>query len=127
MAIIRLSTTICIASCKKEAMDKLRDYVRSIMKQKGLSVPEIAKRSGNKIKKSYIFDILSGKTKYISVDKLNALAKGLDIDGVELYKAASGDIPLSDPAAELTAIFKIVLDMTPKERTMLLASLRKKK
>ena len=108
-------------------MNKLRDYVRSIMKQKGLSVPEISKRSGNKIKTSYIFDILSGKTKYISVDKLNALAKGLDTDGVELYKAASGYTPLPDPAAELTAIFKIVLDMTPKERTTLLASLRKKK
>jgi transcriptional regulator with XRE-family HTH domain len=108
-------------------MEKLRNYVRSVMEQKGLSVPEISKRSGGKIKPAYIFDILSGKTKYISVEKLNALAKGLDVDGVELYKAASGYIPSPDPAAELTAIFKIVLDMTPKERTALLASLRKKK
>ena len=108
-------------------MEKLREYVRSIMEQKGLSVPEISKRSDSQIKPAYIFDILSGKTKYISVEKLNALAKGLDVDGMELYKAASGSTPASDPAAELAAIFKIVLDMTPKERSTLLASLRKKK
>ena len=108
-------------------MEKLREYIRLIMKQKGLSVPEIAKRSNNKIKPAYIFDILSGKTKYISVEKLNALAKGLDVDGVELYKAASGYTPSPDPAAELTAIFNIVLGMTAKERTALLSTLRKKK
>lgn len=107
-------------------MEKLREYLRAVMKQKGISVPEIQKRSGGTIKSSYIFDILSGKTKYISVDKLNALAKGLDVDSVELFKAASGYTPSPDPASELTAIFRIVLDMNPKERKALLAYLRKK-
>ena len=107
-------------------MEKLREYIRAVIKQKGLSVPEIAKRSGGTIKPSYIFDILSGKTKHISVTKLNALAKGLDVDSVELFKAASGYIPSPDPASELKAIFRIVLDMNPKERTALLAHLHKK-
>jgi transcriptional regulator with XRE-family HTH domain len=107
-------------------MEKLREYVRSVMAQKGLSVPDIAKQSGGTIKASYIFDILSGKTKYISVDKLNALALGLGVDSVELFKVASGYSPSPDPALELIAILKILTGMSPKERTTLLARLRKK-
>jgi transcriptional regulator with XRE-family HTH domain len=77
-------------------MEKLRDYIRQAMKEKGLSVAEIVRRSGNQIKDSYIFDILKGRTKTIGVEKLNALAQGLGVDGVELYKLASGEnIPYS--------------------------------
>ena len=104
-------------------MDKLREHLRAVMEQKGLSVPEIEKHSNRTIGQSYIFDILSGKTKYISVDKLNALALGLGVDSVELFKVASGYTPAPDPALELAAIFKIILGMTPKERTALLAHL----
>jgi transcriptional regulator with XRE-family HTH domain len=107
-------------------MDKLREFLRAVIAQKGISVPEIQKRSGNKIKQSYIFDILSGKTKHISVDKLNALALGLGVDSVELFKVASGYTPSPDPALELTAILRIIAGMNPKERTALLAHLRKK-
>ena len=107
-------------------MKNLRDYLRTVMKQKGLSVPEIAERSGNTIKPSYIFDILKGKTQYISVDKLNALAKGLGIDQVELFKIASGYTPSPDPASELTAILRIIIGMSPKERTALLVYLKRK-
>ena len=107
-------------------MEKLREYLRAVMEQKGLSVPEIERRSNRTIKQSYLFDILSGKTKYISVDKLNALALGIGVDSVELFKIASGYTPSPDPALELTAIFKIILAMNPKERTALLAYLRKK-
>jgi transcriptional regulator with XRE-family HTH domain len=107
-------------------MEKLREYLRAVMKQQDLSVPEIQKRSGNKIKQSYIFDILSGKTKHISVDKLNALALGLGVDSVELFKVASGYKPAPDPALEFSAILKIIAGMNPKERTALLAHLRKK-
>ncbi|HKQ06154.1 MAG TPA: helix-turn-helix transcriptional regulator [Blastocatellia bacterium] len=72
-------------------MEKLRTYIRAVMKEKNLKGIHIQARSGNKIKDSTISDILSGKVKSISVDKLNALAKGLGVDGVELYKAASGE------------------------------------
>jgi transcriptional regulator with XRE-family HTH domain len=71
-------------------MEQLRAYVREVMEKKGLSEWEIQKRAKDKIKDSYIRDILSGKTKSISVEKLNALAEGLGVDGVELYKVASG-------------------------------------
>jgi len=72
-------------------MEKLRAYIRAVMKKKNIKGVHIQARSGNKIKDSTISDILSGKTKSISVAKLNALAKGLGVDGVELYRAASGE------------------------------------
>jgi transcriptional regulator with XRE-family HTH domain len=107
-------------------MDKLRAYIREVMKQQGLSVAEIARRSGDKITDSYIFDILSGKTKSIGVEKINALAEGLGVESVELFKIASGHKPSPDPTGELTAILKIIIGMTAKERTALLAYLKKK-
>jgi hypothetical protein len=112
-------------------MDKLREYLRSVVKVKGkrtgIPVAQIARQSGGTITDSYIFDILSGKTKHISVDKLEALALGLGMDSIELFKIAIGYKPSPDPAADLTALLKILTDMTPKERNTLLASLRRKK
>jgi hypothetical protein len=78
-------------------MEKLRAYVRAVMEEKGLSEWEVQKRAKGKIKDSYVRDILSGKTKSISVEKLNALAAGLGVDGVELYRVASGAaVPVQD-------------------------------
>jgi transcriptional regulator with XRE-family HTH domain len=115
----------------KEAMEKLREYLRSVVKVKGkktgIPVAQIARQSGGRITDSYIFDIMSGKTKYISVEKLDALALGLGMDSVELFKITIGYKPLPDTTQDLTAILKILTDMTPKERSALLASLRKKK
>ena len=71
-------------------MEKLRKYIEKAIKEQGISVAEIVRRSDKKIKDSYIFDILSGKTKSISVQKLNALADGLGVNRTELYKLVSG-------------------------------------
>jgi transcriptional regulator with XRE-family HTH domain len=71
-------------------MEKLRAYVRDVMQQRGRSEYQVEKRAKGRIKDSYVKDILSGKTKSISVEKLNALAEGLGVDGIELYRAASG-------------------------------------
>jgi len=107
-------------------MEKLREYLRKV-KEQGTSVAQIARRSEGEITDSYIFDILSGKTKHISVDKLVALAKGLGMDSVDLFKLTIGYTPAPDSTQDLTAILKILTEMTPKERASLLASLRKKK
>lgn len=75
-------------------MEKLRAYVIRIMQEKGLSEWQIQKRANGKVSDSYVKSIISGKAKSISVEKLNALAVGLGVDGVELYKIASGeDVP----------------------------------
>jgi hypothetical protein len=71
-------------------MEKLREFLQEEMQRQGLSEWQIEKRAGGKITDSYIKDILTGKTKSIGVDKLNALAKGLGADSMELFKLASG-------------------------------------
>lgn len=107
-------------------MERLRKYLKQTMKERKLSKAQIERQSGGEITDSYIADILSGKTKHISVDKLQALALGLQMDSVELFKIVSGYTPSDDPSQDLAQIFRIVLDMNPKERKMLLAQLRKK-
>ena len=93
-------------------MDKLRTYVREVMDKKGLSEWQVEKRANRKIKDSYIKDILSGKTKSISVEKLNALAEGLGVDGVELYRIASGkDIPAAEEEALPPGLFVKAVDL----------------
>ena len=93
-------------------MDKLRVYVREVMDKKGLSEWQVEKRANRKIKDSYIKDILSGKTKSISVEKLNALAEGLGVDGVELYRIASGkDIPAPEEEALPSGLFVKAVDL----------------
>jgi transcriptional regulator with XRE-family HTH domain len=71
-------------------MEELREYLRQFFEHTDLPKLQVEKRSGGKIKDSTIEDILSGKTKSISVEKLNALAEGLGVDAIELFKVASG-------------------------------------
>src|SRR5215467_9646063 len=92
-------------------MEKLKRYLREVMDRKGLSEWEIQKRAKDKIKDSYIRDILSGKTKSISVDKLNALAEGLGVDGVQLYRVASGGrIPVAKDDSWPPGLFVKVIE-----------------
>lgn len=68
----------------------LAEYVRKIMKEKGLSLYKIAKRSEGQISHSYIQDIVSGKTKRPSAEKLKGLAKGLGENYQDLANIAGG-------------------------------------
>ncbi len=107
-------------------MEKLRKYLKQTMKERNLTKAQIERQSRGAITDSYLADILSGKTKHISVEKLEALALGLQMDSVELFKIVTGHIPTDDTSQDLAAIFRIVLDMNPKERKALLAQLRKR-
>ncbi|HYP26014.1 MAG TPA: helix-turn-helix transcriptional regulator [Blastocatellia bacterium] len=72
-------------------MEELIKLIQQVMREKGLSVLQIQKRSGDKIKDSFISDILKGKTKTLSVEKVHALAEGLGVDSIDVFKAASGN------------------------------------
>ena len=109
-----MSTTFLAASEEKEAMEKLRTFVKKAMKEQGLSEWQIEKRAGSRITDSYVKDIISGRAKSIGVDKLNALAMGLGVDNVTLFKIVSGedaDYEYGDPWPSVVlaeAIDKIV-------------------
>jgi transcriptional regulator with XRE-family HTH domain len=69
--------------------ESLSEYVNRIIKQKGLTQKDVADRSGN-IAKGYVSEISSGKVTNLSTDKLQELAKGLDVDVMELCAIACG-------------------------------------
>lgn len=124
-------------------MEELRQYIQQFLARTGLPRLQIQKRSGGKIKDSTIEDILSGKTKSISVDKLNALAEGMGVDAIELFKIASGkkavfthedpwpsyvlvksiEKIISDP--DLTKAVKALLGLKPGQLKTLLKQLEK--
>jgi transcriptional regulator with XRE-family HTH domain len=69
--------------------ETLSEYVNRIMRQKGLTQKDVAERSGN-IAKGYVSEISSGKVTNLSTDKLQDLARGLDVDIMELCAVACG-------------------------------------
>lgn len=118
--------------------ENLADYVRRVIKQKQLKLREVERRSGDEITNGYISGIINGKISNVSVGKLKALAKGLEVDIYELFSAAM-DEPrgLADEVSsyarpdvqwllgimqeiaatpELLKILHELVQMTPKDR-----------
>jgi transcriptional regulator with XRE-family HTH domain len=73
---------------RRIAREDLSRYVTRVLKQKQMKVRDVEERSGGKISNGYVSDIMSGRQKNPSVDKLLALAVGLDVDVHELVNAA---------------------------------------
>ena len=76
------------------AKNDLSEYVKRVMKLKGLTQKDVQKMSGGRITDGYVASITTGRAKNLSVDKLMALADGLGVDTDELFHVASG---LEDP------------------------------
>jgi transcriptional regulator with XRE-family HTH domain len=73
--------------------EKLSDYLRRVISEKGLKYRQVAERSGGRISHAAISDIISGKTKEVKVETLKALSKGLDIPEEEIFAVARGKSP----------------------------------
>ena len=74
-------------------METLAEYVYRVMKEKNIKSLDVEARSieaGNRIADSYVTNIARGVNKNPTIEKLNALAGGLGVDKVELFKVASG-------------------------------------
>jgi transcriptional regulator with XRE-family HTH domain len=65
-------------------------FVARTVKQKNLRVREVEAKAGGKISNAYVSGIMSGNVKNLSLDKLVALANGLEVDVHELVDAALG-------------------------------------
>lgn len=125
----------------------LSEYVRQVMKLKGLTQKDVQRLSGGKITDGYVASISIGRARNPSVEKLQALADGLGVDPDVLFHIASGmPEPLpekrkSSPAAELLMILETVqkavvipevteilnelLRLSPEERGRFLRSLKR--
>lgn len=67
----------------------LAKYVELKMKEKGLSRSDIERNSGKMVTDGHVASILSGKSKNPTLKVLLGLAKGLDVDPLEVFKAAA--------------------------------------
>src|SRR4030095_5180957 len=79
----------------------LSEYVKRVMKLKGLTQKDVQKQSGWKITDGYVASITTGRAKNLSVDKLMALADGLGVDYDELFHIACGAEDLDEDCKSL--------------------------
>lgn len=125
----------------KSNKGRLSNYVRRVMKEKGLTQRDVEARSGDKITDGYVADILRGASKNPSVEKLVALAHGIGVDPHELFAVAcsafemrSSELHRAEPLSaimfleimqvvaespELTEIVQGAIQLSPGERALL--------
>jgi hypothetical protein len=111
-------------------MEELIKLIKGVMEQKQLSVLQIQKRSGGKIKDSFIFDILKSKTKTLSVEKVHALAEGLGVSAIDVFKAASGqavEFEYAEPWPTKTLLRTLEAIADDPDLTQIIKSLTKAK
>jgi transcriptional regulator with XRE-family HTH domain len=96
--------------------ESLADYVRRIRNEKGLSLSDVRRASGNRIANSHISRIENGEVKGVGVEKLTALAKGLGIPGEELFAVARGRIPAKQSDADEQKLLFAFRDLDPGEK-----------
>lgn len=73
-----------------DAKNGLGEYVKRVMKLKGLTQKDVQRLSGRRITDGYVASITTGRATNLSVDKLIALADGLGVDANELFHVACG-------------------------------------
>jgi transcriptional regulator with XRE-family HTH domain len=72
------------------ARQDLSEYVRRVMKLKGLTQKDVQRMSGGRITDGYVASITIGRASNLSVEKLQALAVGLGVDTDDLFHVACG-------------------------------------
>lgn len=123
----------------------LAEYVKRVMKLKGLTQKDVQRMSGEKITDGYVASITTGRARNLSVDKIAALAEGLGVDTDDLFHVACGAAEVSDDAdgyaadplmiletvqkavasPDVTEILHRVVLLSPEERRVLLRSLKR--
>jgi transcriptional regulator with XRE-family HTH domain len=91
--------------------ETLAQYIKRIMRQKELTIRDVELRCNKKLTHSYIARITNGKVKNPTLATMISLAKGLDEDLYEIFRAASGQLPRQtiDPLLLLEVIQKVFL------------------
>lgn len=93
---------------------ELSEYVRQVMKLKGLTQKDVQRLSGGKITDGYVASIAIGRAGNPSAEKLKALGEGLGVDPDVLFHLACGmpepvaDVRKSSPGTELMMILDAV-------------------
>ena len=118
-------------SIPKQKDESLSEFIRRIISQENLSqrqLVERAERRGFKITQSYISQILSGTATNVTIEKLQALAAGLNRPEEELFDVARGGktddrVLLDATISSMLVKFRQLSDQDRSEMTILLKAL----
>jgi transcriptional regulator with XRE-family HTH domain len=77
------------------------------MQEKSLSATDVERRSKGGITQSYVSQIVNRGIESITTKKLDALAKGLGVPRLELYRVAAGGGPEEDAEFRQSAIYML--------------------
>jgi transcriptional regulator with XRE-family HTH domain len=106
--------------------EKLSDYVRRVLKEKGLSLSDVERRSSGAISDSYVSGIINGNAGSLTVVKLKALARGLGVSEDDLFDVARGLSPKSDRdylESEFAMLFYKYRDLSEEDRRAVISLL----
>ena len=70
--------------------EEFSEYVRRVMKQKGLNATDVERNSGNKIDRSHVSKFMRGVETNPSANAMMALAAGLGVNPHEVFTAVTG-------------------------------------
>jgi transcriptional regulator with XRE-family HTH domain len=118
----------------------LSEYLHRVMKQKNLSIADVERNSAKQITAGYIGKILQGTVKNLTVEKILALAKGLEVDPYDIFAASYGRPPGKQTSPDAFALVDLmqklllnpdvlealpmVLKLKPKDRKVLFQPLK---
>lgn len=92
------------------------EYIRRVMKQKGLKAVDVERNSGSKIDRSHVSKFMRGVETNPSANAMMALAAGLGVNGHEIFTAVTGCVPddgkppLADVLEFLALVEKVAAD-----------------
>jgi transcriptional regulator with XRE-family HTH domain len=73
--------------------ENLSEFLKRVMKQKGLTLRDVEQNCGRKITNSYVSRVINGKGQNLTLETIVALAEGFDVDPHEIFAAAYGKPP----------------------------------
>jgi transcriptional regulator with XRE-family HTH domain len=73
--------------------ETLSEFLKRVMKQKGLTLRDVEQNCCKKITNSYISRVINGKVQNLTLETIVALAEGFDVDPHEIFAAAYGKPP----------------------------------
>ena len=80
---------------KSDKNNRLSEFITQKMIEKRLTSYDVQQRANNLINQSYVVKLKNGDVTNLSVAKLEALAKGLDVTKEELFSIVHGGSPSS--------------------------------
>ena len=99
--------------------ESLGQYVRRVLKEKNLSLSEVEQRAQGEISDSYICSITTGSAGSVTVAKLKALARGLDVPEDDIFEVARGLQERDDgefQVSDFALLFRKFKDLAPEDK-----------